>query len=231
MARYVALFRGINVGKAKRVAMADLRALLEKLGYADVVTLLNSGNAVFTANAEPAARMPPRIREAVRKKLGVDALVVVKSDKEVAGIIAGNALAKIATDDSKLLVAVTNDAKGLAAVKALMNATWGAEKIHVGKHAAYVWCANGILESKAAVALLKNLAVTGTTRNWGTLNKIHALLAPVRNDDAASPWPCLTRCPHQSIAAADDFGIEYFIVRGATVDALRRRARRERPGR
>jgi uncharacterized protein (DUF1697 family) len=176
MPRYVALFRGINVGKAKRIAMADLRALLEKLGYSDVATLLNSGNAVFTANAEPAATHAARIREAVRKKLGVDALVVVKSGKEIAGIISGNAIGKLATDDSKLLVAFTNDPKGLAAVKALAAAQWGTEKIHVGKHAAYVWCANGILESKAAVALLKNLESTGTTRNWATLNKIHALL-------------------------------------------------------
>ena len=40
MPRYVALFRGINVGKAKRIAMADLRALLEKLGFTEVRTLL-----------------------------------------------------------------------------------------------------------------------------------------------------------------------------------------------
>lgn len=174
--RYVALFRGINTGSAKRIAMADLRALLGRLGYADVATLLNSGNAVFTANAEPAATHAARIREAVRTKLGVDALVIVKSDKEIAGVIAGNALVKSVTNDSKLLVALTADSKGLSKVKALAREQWGAEKIHVGKHAAYVWCANGILESQAAVALLKNLADTGTTRNWGTLNKIHALL-------------------------------------------------------
>jgi uncharacterized protein (DUF1697 family) len=156
--------------------MADLRALLEGLGYADVATLLNSGNAVFTGNTEPAVTHAARIREAVRTKLGVDALVIVKSAKEVAAIVAGNALGKIATDDSKLLVAVTNDRRGLAKVKQLTRERWGTEKLHVGKHAGYVWCANGILESKAAVALLKGLEDTGTTRNWGTLNRIHALL-------------------------------------------------------
>ena len=77
---------------------------------------------------------------------------------------------------SKLLVAMTNDAKVLAALAPVAKAEWGAEKVHVGKHAAYVWCANGILESKAAVALLKNLVESGTTRNWATLLKIHALL-------------------------------------------------------
>src|SRR3954469_7016594 len=46
---HIALLRGINVGKAKRVAMAELRALVEGLGYGDVRSLLNSGNIVFTS--------------------------------------------------------------------------------------------------------------------------------------------------------------------------------------
>lgn len=60
---YVALVRGINVGRAKRVAMADLRALVERLGYRDVRTVLNSGNVIFgaprgTEPGEAAARIP-----------------------------------------------------------------------------------------------------------------------------------------------------------------------------
>ena len=176
MPRYVALFRGINVGKAKRIAMADLRALLAKLGFRDVRTLLNSGNAVFTGSAEPADKLAGRIRAEVAKKLGVDALVIVKTDKDVAGIIQGNELGRIATDASRLLVAMANDARAIAALQEVARQKWGDEKVHVGKHAAYLWCANGILESKAAVALLKDLEDIGTTRNWATLTKIHALM-------------------------------------------------------
>jgi len=176
MPRYVALFRGINVGKAKRIAMADLRELLAKLGYTEVATLLNSGNAVFTGAAERAAKHAGRIQQAVLEKLGVNALVIVKNGKDVAGIIQGNELGSVASDPSRLLVALTNDDKALASVKALANSEWGDEKIHVGKHAAYLWCANGILESKAAVVWLKGLEGKGTTRNWATLNKIHALM-------------------------------------------------------
>jgi len=175
--RYVALFKGINVGKAKRIAMEDLRDLLGKLGYTDVQTLLNSGNAVFTAAAEPAARLSEHIRQAVLKKTGVDALVIVKSAKDMAAIVAGNELGKVATDPSKLLVAVINENKALRSVEELAGKAWGAERIHVGKHAAYLWCANGILESEALEALLKGLKGTGTTRNWATLSKIHALMA------------------------------------------------------
>ena len=47
MTRYVALLRGINVGGNKRIAMADLRALCEGLGFEHVRTLLQSGNVVL----------------------------------------------------------------------------------------------------------------------------------------------------------------------------------------
>jgi uncharacterized protein (DUF1697 family) len=175
MPRYVALFRGINVGKAKRIAMIELRALLADQGFTGIQTLLNSGNAVFTGKAEPPAKLAARLRAAVGRQLGVDALIIIKSAQDIDGIVAGNTLAKIAADPAKLLIAMTNDLKALAALEPLAKAEWGAEKVHVGKHAAYVWCANGILESKAASALLKNLDETGTTRNWATLGKIHAL--------------------------------------------------------
>ena len=49
MTRCIAFLRGINVGRAKRIAMADLRALIEGLGFSEVRTLLNSGNVVFDA--------------------------------------------------------------------------------------------------------------------------------------------------------------------------------------
>jgi uncharacterized protein (DUF1697 family) len=176
MPRYVALFRGINVGKAKRIAMADLRSLLARLGYTDVATLLNSGNAVFTADAESAVAHATRIQKAVLKKLGVDALVIVKSAKEVAGVVAGNELGSVADDPSRLLIALTNNPKALASVQALTHTDWGKERLHVGNHAAYLWCANGILESKALGPLLKGLEGAGTTRNWATLNKIQALM-------------------------------------------------------
>lgn len=176
MPRFVALLRGINVGKAKRVAMADLRALLASLGYTHVQTLLNSGNAVFNSAEPSPAKHAPRIQAAIAKTLGVDTFVIVKSATEVAAIMAGNTLPSSATDPSRLLVALTQDAKKLSALAALGQADWKGEAVQVGPHAAYVWCENGILQSKAAAALLKGQADAGTTRNWATMEKIHALL-------------------------------------------------------
>lgn len=183
MARYVALFRGINVGRAKRLTMADLRALLVELGHADVRTLLNSGNALFTARATDTTRLAARIQSAVANKFGIDALVIVKSAEDIAAIVAGNALRETATDPSRLLVAMSAEARPRAALRRLANQAWAEERVHVGRHAAYLWCAHGILESKAAAALLGTLADAGTTRNWATLRKIHAVLNPGAPDE------------------------------------------------
>lgn len=180
MSRYVALFRGANVGKAKRIAMAELRVELEALGFSDVCTLLNSGNAVFTAKAAPPAKLAAKIRAAVLKRLGVDAHVIVKSADDVAAIVKGNALAKIAQDASRLLVAMSDDVADLAAARLHMRADFAPDRVHVGKHAAYVWCATGILESKALSLVLKSLGAGVTTRNWATLGKIEALMADER---------------------------------------------------
>jgi uncharacterized protein (DUF1697 family) len=177
MPAYVALFRGINVGKAKRIAMADLRKLLEKQGYNGVRTLLNSGNAVFNTRATPANKLAGHIRNEVAKKLGVDAVVIVKSAVDIEGILADDELGRNAADHSRLLVAMTQDAKSLAALAPFANRKWGDDKVHLGKYAAYVYCTNGILESQALEVLLKALAGEGTTRNWATMTRIQALLA------------------------------------------------------
>jgi uncharacterized protein (DUF1697 family) len=176
MARFVALLRGINVGKAKRVAMADLRALLATLGYSGVRTLLNSGNAVFDAPARPPATHARRIQAAIAGELGVDVLVIVKSAADLAAVIAGNELEERASDPSRLLVAFTHDAESLAGLKSLASMACGSDKLLVGNHAAYVWCANGLLESKVAVAMLGGLGASATTRNWATVTKLHTLL-------------------------------------------------------
>jgi len=85
---FVALIRGINVGRANRVAMADLRALLADLGYRDVRTLLNSGNAAFSAPGKSAASVAARIQTALGTRLGVDARVVAVTAPDLIAAVA-----------------------------------------------------------------------------------------------------------------------------------------------
>jgi uncharacterized protein (DUF1697 family) len=179
MTTFVALLRGINVGKAKRIAMADLRGLLEKLGYTDVATLLNSGNVVFKAGKGTPKQLAADISGAIAAQLGVDVPVIVVPAKAFALIAKDNPFAKTATDPSRLLVAFVPDAGTLSAVSAIAPLVVAPEQFHVGTHAAYLHCASGILESKAAEALLGKAGKAATTRNWATVQKLQALVEKV----------------------------------------------------
>src|SRR5262245_54636991 len=103
---YVALIRGINVGHAKRVAMAELRALVEDLGCKDVRTLLNSGNVVFAAPGKTAEGAAARIEKGLAEELGVSAKVTVLSAAELAAALRANPLRKVADNPSRLLLGV-----------------------------------------------------------------------------------------------------------------------------
>jgi uncharacterized protein (DUF1697 family) len=173
---HVALIRGINVGKAKRIAMADLRALVESLGYRDVHTLLNSGNVVFTVPAAAKGDAGLRIEEGMTKRLGVSARVTVLSAAELARAIAENPLLDIATNPSRLFVTVFSSKTDRKRLESVERQEWKPDVLAIGTRVAYIWCASGLLESKLFVAVAKALGDRATSRNWATTTKLQELV-------------------------------------------------------
>jgi uncharacterized protein (DUF1697 family) len=175
--KHVALLRGINVGKAKRIAMADLAELVRGLGYQDVKTLLNSGNVVFgVPPAKSKLDHAERIETALAAELGVSARVTTLSPAEMTTIVEENPLVDVARDPARLLVVVWRSKNDRKLVAPLAEQALEPEILALGKRAAYLWCAKGILESALASALLgREYKETVTTRNWATFSKLHAL--------------------------------------------------------
>lgn len=182
MPTFVALLRGVNVGKARRVPMAVWRAQLEALGYEHVQTLLNSGNAVFRAPGRSGALHARGIAEAIEQGLGFQVPVLVKSAAQMTAIVAGNPLADGVAEPARLLVAFAPDAPTLAALQGLAPLVVAPEAFVVGEHAAYLHCAAGILQSTAAKALLGSAGQAVTTRNWATTLKLQALATQARDE-------------------------------------------------
>lgn len=175
--RQAALIRGINVGRAKRVAMADLKSMIEDFGYTDVRTLLNSGNVVFTAVKDTPVEAAARIEKALLLRLDLEARVVVLTAAEVGKLIAENTLLEVADDPSRLIVAVPLHAGDLKKLEPLLAEDWDDDAIALGKRAAFLWCAGGILESRLLKSVGRALKDAVTTRNWATMLKLHELLA------------------------------------------------------
>jgi len=176
MSTHVALLRGINVGKAKRIAMADLRKAVEGLGYSDVRTLLNSGNVVFTAGAAKSDH-GARIEQAIVAKLGVSSLVTVITAAELDTIIRENPLMQHTGEPSRFLVMVLRDPAAKKLVAPLAKQKWSPDALELGRRVIYVWCAQGLLDSKPAQAAMKLLGDRQTARNWATMMKLRAMVA------------------------------------------------------
>lgn len=80
--KYIALLRGINVGGNRKVEMKRLKSLFESLGYTNVATYLNSGNALFESSAKQAA-LQKEIPQKLAQEFGLEIQTLVKSQKEV----------------------------------------------------------------------------------------------------------------------------------------------------
>jgi uncharacterized protein (DUF1697 family) len=175
-ATHVALFRGINVGHAKRVAMADLRALLAELGYLEARTLLNSGNGVFAVRGSARGDPAGRIEKAVAARLGVSSRVTVITARELVTILRDNPLLVGADHPGRLMVTVLARPADRTRLAPLAKQKWTPEALGLGARAAYLWCPHGIIKSPLAKAVERVLGDSGTSRNWNTMIKLGALV-------------------------------------------------------
>ena len=173
--RQIALLRGINVGRAKRVSMADLRALFEELGYRNVATLLQSGNVVFTGRV--GASTASRLEKAMVDRLGVASRITLIGASELDQAIKEDPLTGVAKNPSRHMIAILNDPADRKLLSPLAREDWSPEAFALGKRAAYFWCPEGILESRVAKAIDRAMGDRVTTRNWATMNKLSALAA------------------------------------------------------
>jgi uncharacterized protein (DUF1697 family) len=178
MPAFITLLRGVNVGRGRRVPMAEFRPLLENLGYRNVVTLLNSGNAVFHLPRGATAKLAADIAAALLQQLKVEVSVIVKSAREFSTIVDECPIQVPEAEHSQFLVAFVPRSGMLSTLQGITPLLKRSERFVIGSQAAYLHCAAGILESKAGAALLGRLGRATTTRNWATTLKLRALACP-----------------------------------------------------
>lgn len=174
MTQCIALLRGINVGRAKRIPMADLRRLIEDLGHTQVRTLLNSGNALFHAPRANAARVAAALQDGIQEQFGHAVPVIVLTAQELDAIVAANPLPQATAEPSRFLVAFIASNAVLVKAQPLLAQDWAPDALALGRQAAYLHCANGLIESRLAQAFSRATGDAATTRNWATVLKLQA---------------------------------------------------------
>jgi uncharacterized protein (DUF1697 family) len=172
MGRYVAMLRGVNVG-GKQVKMTALAELFSDLGYADVVTYIQSGNVVFTSPSRGGDALARAIEARLTSGLGLDVRVLLRSRAEIERVQRGNPLLRAGADPAKLHVTFLAAKPAAALVRAAEALDFGADTFAVAGREVYVHCANGYGRTKINNTFFeKKLATIATTRNWNTVNKL-----------------------------------------------------------
>jgi uncharacterized protein (DUF1697 family) len=164
MATWVALLRAVNLGSHNKVPMAALRRVLEEAGYANVRTVIASGNVVFE-RAKPSARA---IEGLLAGEFGVDTTVLLRSAAQ---------LRRLAKADpfggDNAYVAFLSKKPSAAALRSLdgldEHALVGSDLVlHFPNGYGSAQLTGGVLE--------KRLGVLATVRNWRTVEKLAALV-------------------------------------------------------
>ena len=172
---YVALIRGINVGRHNRIGMARLRELLAGLGYAEVRTVLASGNAIFTSGRRSEDAVRREIEPALRSELGKDVRVVVRTAAAYRAAIEANDLVEPGRDPTRLMVCFLSARPARAALPNLDREQVEPEQWQVRGREVYLWLPDGLLASTLINEFTdERLGVAVTTRNWATALKVAA---------------------------------------------------------
>ncbi len=81
--KYITFLRGINVGGHHKVPMADLKKVLESLGFENITTLLNSGNVIFDAKNSDTKNLEELISKKLEKTFGFSIPTIIRNAETI----------------------------------------------------------------------------------------------------------------------------------------------------
>jgi uncharacterized protein (DUF1697 family) len=175
---YVALLRGINVGGKHLVPMKMLAEMFARAGCADVRTYIQSGNVVFAASPAVAKEIAGQIGKEIRKRLGHEVPVVVRSAEQFARVIEHNPFAGRKEFENAAHVLFCTDKLSTANVKRLDPQRSPGDEFVCREQEIYLWAPNGVGKTKLTNAYFDGvLGTICTGRNWRTVMKLKAMLS------------------------------------------------------
>lgn len=175
MSARVLMLRGINIGPNRRIAMAELRALLTGAGYEDVRTYVQSGNVVVRSR-QALAGLEEAVRGLISDRFGLDVPVVARTRDQLEAVVALDPLRDVVTEHKLYQVTFLSAALDPPVVESLRALVGDSEALAIEAREVYTWHAAGVARSKLASALAaKRLGVTATARNWTTVTTLLAM--------------------------------------------------------
>ena len=174
MARYISILRGINVGGRRKILMVDLKLLYKKLGFSNVTTYIQSGNAAFDyAKKDSQIILGQKIKQAIDKAYGFDVPVIIRTVEEIKQAIAINPFLKETDDIEGLFLAFLAEEPSKENLIKLESIEFPNDEFEVIGKNVFIYCSGRFSDSKLTNNFFESkLKVTATTRNWKTVKKL-----------------------------------------------------------
>lgn len=176
MPRYVALLGSINIG-GNRVKMADLKAALAEVGFADVQTVAASGNVILSDTRQP-AEIEERIETIIADRFGFASCVMVRSAAEIRAAIENNPFHGTGPDHGSdrlvhsIFLSRQPDAQAVENLIA-EHKDKGSERLALGDRVLFLDYVHGVgVSSLSSKFLERRLGCKGTARNMNSLKNI-----------------------------------------------------------
>jgi uncharacterized protein (DUF1697 family) len=164
----VGLLRGVNVG-GRSLPMAELRELVQSLGFEDVRTYIQSGNLLFSSKKRPA---PAVLEAAIERRFGLQVDVMLRSPEQLEQVVERNPFPD--ADRSRLHVGFMTT-KPSAEVSAVDAEAFLPEQFAIVGTELYLHLPNGMGRTKLPDFVLRRVKVPTTIRNWRTVTKLAGL--------------------------------------------------------
>ena len=172
MATWAVLLRGVNVGGANRLAMADLRDVVTNLGHTEVSTYIQSGNVVLTSARKDRVAMADEICAGIKATSGLSVLAVLRTPKELRASLATNPFEEV-PGGARVLITYFSAAPAAADISKLEPDRFAPDQFVVIGSELYGKYPNGSGRSKMTLDYFeKRLHVHGTSRNLNTVAKL-----------------------------------------------------------
>ncbi|WP_199546876.1 DUF1697 domain-containing protein [Streptomyces sp. N35] len=172
---YAALLRGINVGGRAKVPMAELRTLLTGLGYGEVRTHLQSGNAFFTAVKGDEQALAAKISAAIEQHFGFPVDCLVRDHTYLRNVADACPFPAADLEPKQLHVTYLSRQPDPERYAGLDQAPFLPEEFRLGDRCVYLYAPDGLGRSKLGETLSRPKLTKGmiaTTRNWNTVTKL-----------------------------------------------------------
>jgi uncharacterized protein (DUF1697 family) len=172
MDKYIALFRGINVGGNNILPMTELVKVLEDLGLSHIKTYIQSGNVVFQSKIVNSAELSQKICAAIEERYGFVIQVLILDVNELENAIASNPFLEAQAEPNTLHFFFLSSLPNNPNLKALESVKKDSEQFKLIDKVFYLYAPEGVGRSKLAMKVEKMVGMAVTARNCQTVSKI-----------------------------------------------------------